>query len=137
MATRNITLNLPENIYIRLQQAAQATKQSLDQILLRVIQKGSPPGWDDIPAEYQADLAALERQDDTTLWHIARFHQNKADYNRYQDLLDKNSNETISNSEQNELNKLRGESDRFMICKAHAVALLQWRGHQIPPADRL
>jgi hypothetical protein len=34
MAVRSITLQLPENLYIRLQQTAQATQQSSDEILL-------------------------------------------------------------------------------------------------------
>ena len=137
MTLRKITLNLPESIYNRLQQAVLATKQSLDQVILRVVQMGSPPGWDDIPAEYQTDLAALERLDDTSLWRIARASQTEVDFNRYQDLLDKNRNGTISDLERNALNELKVESDRFMIRKAHAAALLQWRGHQIPPANKL
>ncbi len=137
MTSRKITLNLPESIYIRLQQAAQATKQSFDQIILRVVRMGCPPGWDDIPAEYQTELAALERLDDTSLWRIARTRQIEADFNHYQDLLDKNRNKIMSDSERNELNELRIASDRFMIHKAHAAALLRWRGHQIPPVDKL
>ncbi|MCP4106717.1 MAG: hypothetical protein GY749_14465, partial [Desulfobacteraceae bacterium] len=55
MSSRTITLQLPENLYIRLQQAAQATKQSFDEIVLRAVRAGSPPGWHDVPAEFQAD----------------------------------------------------------------------------------
>ncbi len=137
MTLRKITLNLPESIYIRLQHAAQATKQSLDQVILQAVRTGSPPGWGDIPAEYQADLAALERLDDNSLWRIARAHKAESDFDRYQDLLDKNRNGTISDSERIELNNLRAESDLFMIRKAHAADLLRWRGHKIPPADKL
>ena len=73
--TRTVTLQLPENIYFRLQQAAQATKQSLEEISLRALQAGSPPDWDDIPAEFQADIAALDRLDDAALWRMARSKQ--------------------------------------------------------------
>ena len=83
--------SFPESLCI-LQQAAQATKQSLDQIIFRVVWIGSPPGWDDIPAEYQTDLTTLEHLDNTALWRIAREHQTEADFNRYQDLLDINRN---------------------------------------------
>ena len=44
MTSHRITLELPENIYIRLQHAARATKQSLNDMLIRAIQTGSPPG---------------------------------------------------------------------------------------------
>jgi hypothetical protein len=36
-----------------------------------------------------------------------------------------------------ELAQLRTEFDRQMLRKVHAGALLQWRGYQIPPADKL
>jgi len=137
MALRKVTLNLPENIYIRLQQAAQAARQPIDEIILRVILAGSPPGWEDTPAEYHADLAALEHLDDNSLWSIARSRHSEADFNRYQELLDKNRNGIISDAERCKLSELRNDTDRFMIRKAHAAALLRWRGHHIPPAENL
>jgi len=137
MTTRTITLRLPESLYTRLQQAARATHRSLDDVLLHAVEVGSPPRWDDAPAEFQADLAALDRLDDETLWRIARSRQTEADMERYQELLDKNANGTLSGEERDELVRLRVESDRFMLCKAHAAALLRWRGYQVPPAEAL
>lgn len=137
MALRTITMQLPEDIYVRLQQTAQATKQSFDAILLRALQVGSPPSWTSAPAEFQIDLAALDRLDAAALWRIARARTTSAEMDRYQTLLDKNANGTLSTQEQAELAQLRIEFDRQMLRKVHAAALLQWRGHQIPPADKL
>jgi hypothetical protein len=137
MSTRTVTLRLPEGLYIRLQQAAQATRRSLDDILLHAVQVGSPPRWDDAPAEFQADLAALDRLDDEALWRIARSRMTEADMGRYQELLDKNANDTLQAEECDELVNLRTEADRFMLHKAHAAALLRWRGYQVPPAEAL
>lgn len=137
MNVKTITLTLPEKLYVRLQQVAQATQQSLDEVFLRVIQVGSPPGWDDVPAEFQADLAALDRLDDTALWRISRKKQSAEDMTIYQDLLAKNAAGTISAQECQTLRQLRTEADRFMLCKAQAIALLKWRGHIIPPASQL
>ena len=127
--TRTVTLQLPENIYFRLQQAAQATKQSLEEIFLRALQVGSQPGWDDVPAEFQADIAALDRLDDAALWRVARSKQPLS--GDCQDLLDKNANGTLSDTETQQLADLRAEADRLLLCKAHAAALLRWRGHLI------
>lgn len=135
MSLRTVTVQLPENLYLRLQQTARFTQQSFDDILLRSVQVGSPPAWESAPAEFQADLAALDRLDDAALWRIAR--SRAADTARYQVLLDKNADETISIEEQAELAQLRTEFDRQMLLKVHAAALLQWRGHQIPLADKL
>lgn len=137
MTTQNITLPLPENMYLRLQQTAQATQQSLTDVLLHAVQIGSPPSWEDAPVEFQVDLAALDRLHDESLWKIARSSQTDADMVRYQELLDKNANETITRTEQAELTETRIEADRFMLRKVHAAALLRWRGYQIPPADKL
>ncbi len=137
MTLRTVTMQLPENLYLRLQQTAQATQQSFDTILLRALQVGSPSTWESAPAEFQADLAALDRLDDAALWRIARTRATSAQMDRYQVLLDKNANEALSIEEQAELAQLRSEFDRQMLQKVHAAALLQWRGHQIPPADKL
>jgi hypothetical protein len=137
MSVKTVTLQLPENLYVRLQQTARATQQSLNEILLRAVEVGSPPSWETAPAEFQSDLSALDRLDDAALWRVARSHQAETEMFRYQQLLDKNANETLSSPERDELVQLRLEFDRKMLRKAHAAALLQWRGQRVPPADKL
>jgi hypothetical protein len=137
MTTHAVTLQLPEHVYLRLQLIAQATQQSFDDVVLRAIQVGAPPSWEDAPAESQADLAALDRLDDDTLWHIARQRQPVAEMVRYQELLEKNANAILSDAERAELTQLRTAADCFMLRKVQAAALLRWRGHHIPPADTL
>ena len=136
-SARTVTMRLPENLYLRLQQTAQATRQSLEATMLRALQVGSPPAWETAPAEFQADLAALDRLDDAALWRMARTRAIPAQMDRYQALLDKNASQTLSSDERQELTQLRTDLDRQMLLKVHAAALLQWRGHQIPPADKL
>jgi hypothetical protein len=137
MTIQSITLSLPEHLYLRFEQAAKATDQSVTDVLLHAVEVGSPPGWDDVPAEFQTDLAALDRLDDKALWQIARSFQSETDMNRYEDLLDKNANAVLTPAERDELTHLRREADRFMLRQAHAAALLRWRGYQIPPAAQL
>lgn len=137
MTTQAVTLHLSEALYIRLQQHAQATHQSFDDVARRAIETGAPPSWEDAPAEFQTDLAALDRLDDDALWRIARSRQSEAEMARYSDLLDQNANDRLSDAEHVELTQLRTQADRLMLRKVHAVALLRWRGHHIPPADTL
>ena len=132
MTVQNIIIPLPEAIYLRLQQTAQSTRQTFTDVLLQTVQIGSPPSWEDAPAEFQADLAALDRLHDQQLWQIARDHQKEDNMQSYQNLLDKNADGIITETERSELNRLRTSADRFMLRKAHAAALLRWRGHQIP-----
>lgn len=135
MTATSVTLQLPEYLYVRLQHAAQAMRQPLNEVLVRAVEVGSPPVWDDVPAAFQADLAALDRLDDESLWRVARDTQLDQDASRYQELLDKNANGTIMAGERAELTDLRIEADRFMLRKSHAAALLRWRGHQVPPTN--
>lgn len=137
MTTKTITLQIPENIYTRLQQAARATRRTLDEVVLHAVQVGSPPRWDDAPANYQADLAALDRLDDDTLWQVVRRRTSAETMARYQELLDKNAEETLTAAEREELTRLRMEAERLMLCKAHAAALLRWRGYSLPAAEDL
>ena len=137
MTTQEVVLPLPENVYLRLQQVAQATQRSFTEVLLHAVQVGSPPSWEDAPAEFQTDLAALDRLDDNALWQIARSHRTEADMERYQELLDNNANDALTETERAELTQLRTEADRCMLRKAHAAALLRWRGHHMPPAEKL
>lgn len=137
MTVQNVTVSLPEDVYLRLEQVARGTKQSLADVLLYAVKVGSPPSWEDVPAEFQTDLAALDRLNDEALWQIARSRQTEDDMVRYQELLDKNANETMTETERLDLTHLRIEADRFMLLKAHAAALLRWRGHQLPPPEKL
>ena len=57
------------------------------------------------------------------------------DWSYYQELLEKNADGLITASERLELERLRLEADRFMLRKAHAAALLRWRGHTVPLAS--
>lgn len=137
MTTQAVTLHLPEALYVRLQQNAQATHQSFDEVTLRAIEVGAPPSWEDAPTEFQTDLAALDRLDDDALWRIARRRQTETEMARYTDLLGQNANDALSDADRVELAQLRTQADRFMLRKVHAAALLRWRGHHIPPADTL
>lgn len=137
MTVKDIVLPLPEDLYIRLEQTARATKQSFTDMLVRAVRTGSPPDWSQAPAAFQTDLAALDRVDDDTLWRIARTRRSQADAARLESLLEKNADGTISAAERLEMEGQIAEADRLMLRKARAAALLQWRGHAVPPFERL
>jgi NADP-dependent 3-hydroxy acid dehydrogenase YdfG len=137
MTEQQVTVPLPENLYLRLKQVAQATQQSFTDVLIHAVEMGSPPSWETAPSEFQEDLAPLDRLNDEALWQIARSHKTEADMERYQELLDKNADGTLTEGERVELVQMRTEADRFMLRKAHAAALLRWRGHKLPPPEKM
>lgn len=132
MVVETVTLKLPENLYRRLVSHADATSRPLEDVILHALTVGSPPIWEDVPAEYQATLAEMDRLDDETLWGIVTGHKTVAEMARYDELLEQNKQDKMSESERSELNKLRSEADQFMLRKAHAAAVLRWRGHAVP-----
>jgi hypothetical protein len=50
---------------------------------------------------------------------------------RYEALLQKNQDHTLSDTERTELTTLRVEGDRSILRKAQAAAILRWRGHVV------
>ncbi|WP_434046778.1 MULTISPECIES: hypothetical protein [Sorangium] len=131
MSTATVTLALPEALYQRLRGTALATRQPLEAVMLRALSLGSPPAWDDASPEFQVDLACLDKMDDQALWEIAKRHRSEAELARYDELLDRNTQGLLTPAERIELERLRHESDLFMLRKAHAAALLRWRGHAV------
>jgi hypothetical protein len=102
---------------------------------------GNPPDWDNVPDEFKTNLAALDRLEDEALWKIATARKTAEDTARYEELLDRNQNGTLSQAERLELSELRlprrgncsaSQADRFMLRKAQAATLLHWRGHHVP-----
>lgn len=131
MSVETVTLQIPATLYQRLVNTARATQRPLEEVVLHALQIGSPPEWDNVPPEFQADLAALDKLDDNTLWQIARSHKTAEEMERYNTLLEGNSNNTLTEAERLELMALRQEADRFMLLKAQAAVLLRWRGHRV------
>lgn len=126
-----IKLQVPEILYQRLVNTALATHRPLEEIILHALQVGSPPAWDDIPEEFQAEIAALDKLDDNTLMQIACARKTAIDLERYDTLLEGNSSSTLTETERLELTALRQDADLFMLRKAQAAVLLRWRGHRI------
>ncbi|BAU14946.1 hypothetical protein LEP3755_55020 [Leptolyngbya sp. NIES-3755] len=130
--TASITLQLPDRLYQRLVNTARAIQRPIEDVILHALEVGSPPDWDDVPEEFRADLEALDRLDDTTLWAIVRDRKSAVEMTRYDELLDRNREGTLTEIEHSELVTLRMEADRLMLRKAQAAALLRWRGHLVP-----
>jgi hypothetical protein len=92
---QTVTLQIPELLYQRLINTARATNRPLEEVMLYALKVGSPPDWDNVPDEFQVDLAALDRMEDEALWKIAQSRKTVADMERYNILLDRNQEGTL------------------------------------------
>jgi hypothetical protein len=126
-----VTLKIPDEVYQRLALNAQATQRSIEDILAHVLKVGSPPEWCDVPAEFQADLQGLDALGDRALQELASAQKAESELERYDELLELNANGNLSPAEQAELQVLRKAADCFMLRKAQAAVLLQWRGYKV------
>jgi len=129
--SETVTLQLPERLHQRLVKTANATQRTLESVILHALTVGSPPDWEDAPEEYQADLAAMDRLEDSALWQIAQSRKMADSMERYDSLLQLNQTGNMTDSDRLELLNLRKDADRFMLRKAHAAAILQWRGNRV------
>ncbi len=131
MTFETVTLQITEPLHWRLVNTASATNRPLTEVILHALRVGSPPNWQDVPDEFKADLAALDKLDDETLWQIARSQKTAEEMERYNTLLEGNKNNSLTEAERLELIALRTEGDRFMALKSQATSLLRWRGYLI------
>ena len=133
MISQSLTLHLPEHIYQRLQRVAQTTRQPMEAVAYQSLQANLPPLIEDVPDEWRGDLIEFEQLDDEALWKIAQEQLLKTQWERHQELLQRNQDGVLTDDERGELTRLRTAADRFVFRKSYALALLKWRGHAIFP----
>ena len=131
MSIHPVVVELPTDIYERVERTARGLKQPVQQALMKIVEAGLP-SLAKVPPEYQPELEAMEAMSDEELWEIARSEMATAQQDRLDHLLQKNQAEGLSEVEQKELNRLHAETSRLTLQKSYAYVLLKWRGHQVP-----
>lgn len=137
MPTQTISLKVPDQLYKKLAEAADASKRTLDEVILQSIRVGLPPNIDNFPDELRANLHALDQESDATLWRIARSELAEEKTVIYEELLARNQDNQLSATERTQLAELRAAADTIMFRSSYAYALLKWRGHRIPGAAEM
>ncbi len=88
------------------------------------------------PTEYENTLAALDQLDDAALWEIAHSQLSAGDVTRLQWLLEEQGDMALTISERAELAARAAAAAHMMERAERATALLQARGHAVPPVDQ-
>ena len=131
-----VTLQLPEAIYERVRRTAEATKCPVEEVLIKTIEAMMPPSVDDLPPSYRDEFLGLDSLSDDELLKVAESVMPPAQQRRYSLLLRKNQKGALSEKERKALAQLGAEARKLTLRKAHAYAILKWRGHRIPtPAE--
>src|SRR5438067_5534825 len=132
MAGQLVSIELPEEIYQRFKGMAAVTQRSLEDVIFQTIRANLPPTLDDLPLEQRDVVADLQLLNDEALWAVAREPLPVQRWRRHQRLLRKAETSVLTSTERTELAELREVTDRFVIRRSYALALLKWRGHTIP-----
>lgn len=126
------TVRVPDDLYARLQRAAAAAHSPVDDVAQRALEAGLPPSADDAPPPHREALRQLEALSDDELWSVLRVDIAPPVARRHVALLERNAARTLSQTQRGELTRLREDADRRMLLRAHAAALLRWRGYSVP-----
>ena len=126
-----LTINLPDSVFQQLRTIAELTEQPLNELVLQSIASNLPPNVNSAPVEMQSDLLQRQTLSVEALRKIASAQISPEQQDDHVSLLDKNATGTLTDSEQTRLRELRTLTDQLMLKKAHACAILRWRGKPI------
>jgi hypothetical protein len=137
MTTQRITIELPEAIFHRFVQIAEATQQPLEDLIAQSVVSNLPPSAENAPLELRAELMEMQTLSVGELLAIAQTQTDAIQHEHHVQLLEKNQAGLMSPEEQSELTNVRLTADRLMLRKAYAWSVLRWKGHRLPPLKEL
>lgn len=126
-------LTVPDDVVYRARQLAEQSQRPVDRILIEHL-RTLPVALPTLPEDEEAELAALIHLTDDTLWTIAQEQVSSESQERLQLLMDRHSL-GLATAERDELAQLVERSERLMLRKSMAAALLAERGYSISPTD--
>ena len=131
MAGHTVTIELPDDLYDRLQRQAAEARRSIAAEVVQVLAMAVPVMDNHVPTDLEKELAHLETLDDASLWKIARPRFPTRTAKRMQALQFKRQREGLSDDERQLEAVLAQEYDRRMLVRSKALLLLKQRGHDV------
>jgi len=130
-AAQTVSVQLPEAIYRRLQWASELTYRPVDEILSSAltVALGVPP---ELPTQQQNELAAFGMLSDAALWAASESSLSPVQQRRLHQLNRAAGERTLSSSEAHEQVELLDLYQRSVLQRAQALALLAYRGYDLP-----
>jgi len=138
MATQELILKLPINLFQQLANVAKLTQQSIESLAIQSISSNLPPTIENAPLEMQASLQSLQNRSIEELLKIADSQIPTTQQQRHLELLERHQEtESMAPEERQELRELGQAAEQLMLTKAYAWAILRWRGYRIPSLEEL
>jgi hypothetical protein len=131
MPGKTVHLKLPDALYERVRQTAQAASRSLEEVLTQSIALSLPPLEEDLPPALRSELAALSLESDEKLHELAASTMAEDLQERLEALAEAKKTRSLSQAEEAELGRLFEEAESVMLRKAEVFRLLARRGTSV------
>jgi len=126
------TIQLPDDLYRRLERFAKLTKQSIEGLIVRALASSLPSVPERLSPDIQSSLQALESRTDEDLFALLNALLPPEQYQRLTELRELRSERPLAPEEEDELARLLAAADLLTLEKGYAGTLLRWRGHRLP-----
>jgi predicted transcriptional regulator len=130
MATRQVTLDVPDMLYERLRRMAEAAHRTVEDELLRVVTT-AVLSVDELSPDLAEAISQLAVLDDAGLLGAARAAMPGDAAVELEQLHHKRQREGLTEAEEQSAATLTRLYERFMLVRAEATALLAERGHDL------
>lgn len=137
MVMQRVEIELPESVYRQLMRVAEETAQPVAILAAQSVMSNLPPSAADASPELRGELLRMQTLGTSELLKVAQSQMTIASHERQAELLEKNQDDLLTDTERQELAALRTESDRLMLQKAYAWSVLRWRGQPVPSLEEL
>jgi hypothetical protein len=128
------TLTIPDDVYRRARRIAEHSRLPVDAVMIDHL-RTLPPTLPSLAPHEESELEALQHLSDDTLWTIAHERLGVEQEERLQALMDSNTFGLLEQGQVDELAQLVERSQRLLLRKSQAAALLVQRGHKIDPGS--
>lgn len=133
MTEHRVTVTLPNSVYLRVKETAQAASVSVEEVLEASIMRSLPVVENDMPEALRRELISLSILSDEELNDIAQAHMAMATQQRLEQLATDQKTRDLTSVEQQELDELLVQAQSFMLRKAESFRLLSLRGFPVFP----
>lgn len=130
MNTQPITVQMPDDLYERLQLLAEKRQNSVESELLAVVANALPPE-EELSAELNQILNDLSLLSDKELWQAARSHLPRSATQRLEFLHHKRQREGLTAAERDEDTTLLAQYEKYLLIRAQAAVLLKERNYDV------
>lgn len=131
MPGQTIIVTIPDALYERIRETAEASSRSLEEVVAQSIALSLPPLEDDLSPEIRSELAALPLLGDSELWDLATRPMDEEHQAQLEALAELQKYQPLMEDEQATLAQSMDEAHRVMLRKAEVYRLLAKRGHTV------